>query len=397
MVASDVSPPPSSCELCHEADTQEMVQCDSCDSWYHFSCVGVTADIANVSWSCGQCHEKSKAKSNTSRRSTASSVKRKMAQLQIDMLKEEKELADKRANEERQRAEDREAKEKLEAATRDADYLKKKAAILAEALSSSEDDDRISNDECQSEKHNRTSIWVASSVQVQSSTPIQTQQEKSTLGAPELAQNASFTQPSLPQTTSAPMQPPQSVCIPAIVVSHINSSVQQTITTSASSSMQPTWIPPNITTFTSSSMLPTWIPPNISAFSSPPTQLMPSTWPQRNYYQQVPNGPPYGSSAFGGYPAPGNPTYTAPVYNRLPNAQRATAAPVGNPIISAPSMATGPAIPLTQHHAQVTNMRLYTIYRKICLNYMNSLRNGRYSLANTTTVHKPVVLRTQRI
>ena len=29
-----------------------MVQCDACDKWYHFECVGVNSDVANVSWSC---------------------------------------------------------------------------------------------------------------------------------------------------------------------------------------------------------------------------------------------------------------------------------------------------------------------------------------------------------
>lgn len=32
-----------------------MVQCDDCDQWYHYGCVGVDANVADVSWSCEQC------------------------------------------------------------------------------------------------------------------------------------------------------------------------------------------------------------------------------------------------------------------------------------------------------------------------------------------------------
>ncbi|XP_065094204.1 uncharacterized protein LOC135714762 [Ochlerotatus camptorhynchus] len=46
----------SHCELCNERDNSRMVQCDGCDTWYHFSCVEVSRDIANYSWMCPQCH-----------------------------------------------------------------------------------------------------------------------------------------------------------------------------------------------------------------------------------------------------------------------------------------------------------------------------------------------------
>ncbi|XP_062556893.1 uncharacterized protein LOC134221721 [Armigeres subalbatus] len=44
-----------SCKTCRGADTKEMVQCDKCDGWFHFSCVGVSGDIADKSWSCTNC------------------------------------------------------------------------------------------------------------------------------------------------------------------------------------------------------------------------------------------------------------------------------------------------------------------------------------------------------
>ena len=44
-----------SCTLCVEEDSEEMVCCDKCDGWYHFSCGGVTESIANVEWVCSSC------------------------------------------------------------------------------------------------------------------------------------------------------------------------------------------------------------------------------------------------------------------------------------------------------------------------------------------------------
>ncbi|XP_058816367.1 uncharacterized protein LOC131679651 [Topomyia yanbarensis] len=43
------------CQSCYEPDTSRMVQCDTCDLWYHFSCVEVSAGIADVSWICPMC------------------------------------------------------------------------------------------------------------------------------------------------------------------------------------------------------------------------------------------------------------------------------------------------------------------------------------------------------
>lgn len=43
------------CKTCEGADTEEMVQCDKCDGWFHFSCVGVSEEVADKSWSCTNC------------------------------------------------------------------------------------------------------------------------------------------------------------------------------------------------------------------------------------------------------------------------------------------------------------------------------------------------------
>nr|XP_029734513.1 uncharacterized protein LOC115269865 [Aedes albopictus] len=43
------------CSLCDERDNSRMVQCDSCDNWYHFTCAKVTEAVAEVDWNCPSC------------------------------------------------------------------------------------------------------------------------------------------------------------------------------------------------------------------------------------------------------------------------------------------------------------------------------------------------------
>lgn len=47
--------PGFSCAMCDKEDTETMVQCDQCDEWFHFDCVGVTSEIENTRWSCSEC------------------------------------------------------------------------------------------------------------------------------------------------------------------------------------------------------------------------------------------------------------------------------------------------------------------------------------------------------
>ncbi|XP_053698802.1 uncharacterized protein LOC128745752 [Sabethes cyaneus] len=42
----------SSCIMCQEVDTFDMVQCDVCDQWTHFGCAGVNDKIKDHPWSC---------------------------------------------------------------------------------------------------------------------------------------------------------------------------------------------------------------------------------------------------------------------------------------------------------------------------------------------------------
>lgn len=45
------------CQDCVHVDTDDMVQCDTCNGWYHYSCAGsnITHEIANYPWDCKRC------------------------------------------------------------------------------------------------------------------------------------------------------------------------------------------------------------------------------------------------------------------------------------------------------------------------------------------------------
>lgn len=46
----------SCCGSCERPDNAEsMVACDSCDTWYHFSCAGVDDNVTEQSWQCNSC------------------------------------------------------------------------------------------------------------------------------------------------------------------------------------------------------------------------------------------------------------------------------------------------------------------------------------------------------
>lgn len=45
----------NNCIECVQLDNVNMVQCDLCDSWAHFECVGVGPEIEDKDWSCRLC------------------------------------------------------------------------------------------------------------------------------------------------------------------------------------------------------------------------------------------------------------------------------------------------------------------------------------------------------
>ncbi|XP_062708631.1 uncharacterized protein LOC134288289 [Aedes albopictus] len=53
--AANKTVPGRSCKSCKGPDSGGMVQCDDCDKWHHFTCVGVSEEVENQNWSCPKC------------------------------------------------------------------------------------------------------------------------------------------------------------------------------------------------------------------------------------------------------------------------------------------------------------------------------------------------------
>lgn len=43
------------CGYCDEIESGDTVQCDGCQTWFHFECVGVTSEVEGVEWQCSRC------------------------------------------------------------------------------------------------------------------------------------------------------------------------------------------------------------------------------------------------------------------------------------------------------------------------------------------------------
>lgn len=79
-----------SCNACQRPDSDDnLVACDKCSSWWHYSCAGVTDSVKTVKWLCRNCLPQA-AKSA----SIASSKASRRARLELNMkrLEEQREL-----------------------------------------------------------------------------------------------------------------------------------------------------------------------------------------------------------------------------------------------------------------------------------------------------------------
>ena len=48
------------CLLCSEPCNDEMVQCDRCNQWFHYTCVGVDGNVQYEDWECKKCRQSKK-------------------------------------------------------------------------------------------------------------------------------------------------------------------------------------------------------------------------------------------------------------------------------------------------------------------------------------------------
>ncbi|XP_065095609.1 uncharacterized protein LOC135717446 [Ochlerotatus camptorhynchus] len=77
----------SSCVSCQRPDRAEnMVQCDQCDRWHHYTCAGVNDSVADRAWVCSNCITQQKddiasLRSGSSRSSTTSAFSVCLSQL----------------------------------------------------------------------------------------------------------------------------------------------------------------------------------------------------------------------------------------------------------------------------------------------------------------------------
>ncbi|XP_062703688.1 uncharacterized protein LOC134286131 [Aedes albopictus] len=92
------------CSACDNPDAdRNYVQCDTCDSWWHFSCVNVTESISDRSWICHNCvgspqQNQHVATGNTSPNGSTTSMQRDLA-----LLKQRQELERQRMEHELQK------------------------------------------------------------------------------------------------------------------------------------------------------------------------------------------------------------------------------------------------------------------------------------------------------
>ncbi|XP_062701742.1 uncharacterized protein LOC134285262 [Aedes albopictus] len=90
-----------SCQTCRFADHSRMVQCDDCDGWHHYNCVGVDDRIAKKQWRCVKCDDNRKVRrsSKTTRteapkKKATGKAKKESGTKQPDLQEQRKHLGD---------------------------------------------------------------------------------------------------------------------------------------------------------------------------------------------------------------------------------------------------------------------------------------------------------------
>lgn len=162
----------SQCIICNQPNhaDRKMVQCDGCDHWFHFRCVGVNDSIEDPerSFKCAACTVPDPPGSTVS---TSASVREARIQLEVQRLADEKRLQEKmHAEREKQERDLLEMTLRLERERRDKamkekfalekDYLQRKYDLLHTQLD--DDGDAVSVRSRYQPRSERVVDWITS-------------------------------------------------------------------------------------------------------------------------------------------------------------------------------------------------------------------------------------------
>ncbi|XP_055633544.1 uncharacterized protein LOC129773906 [Toxorhynchites rutilus septentrionalis] len=127
----------SHCAKCDRPDSADnLVGCDTCETWVHFGCAQVSDSIVNRSWKCDQCRaEHSIIQPQGSVTRSTSSKRSSRVDLNLRMMEEQKAMRMRRILEE----EAARAATRKKLAVEEEEFLKKKYEILLAETEDSED------------------------------------------------------------------------------------------------------------------------------------------------------------------------------------------------------------------------------------------------------------------
>ncbi|XP_053686303.1 uncharacterized protein LOC128735844 [Sabethes cyaneus] len=244
------------CIKCDQQDSADnMVGCDSCSAWAHFGCVGVSDSIANSdrSWKCDNC--KGDAVSRHSVASSHTSSRSRRAEIQLQLIEEQRELRLKQQAEEdaiRQKRISEEDEMRKRRAAEDERYLREKAELQMIA-ESSEVGSRKSGPSIRATR-DRLQQWLIDHPPVVQSAQIVSEIQQPVTSGPSTSKQSEepdgkkFGSSLIPQSSSTPRanQPGHVICSAFEIPATITQSTPTPVTTGVSGTIMTP--PPDVLT-----------------------------------------------------------------------------------------------------------------------------------------------------